>query len=639
MSDGGIWLQKSSIIDLRSDTISQPTPQMRKSMSRAELGDDVFGEDPTVNSLEKEVAVITGKEASLFVPSGTMANLIAELVWCDEKGSEMILGDQSHMFLWEQSNGAQFGGISYRTLPNLSDGTIDLEQITKSIRKKGDSFSKTKLISIENTHNQCGGRVLTPEYTKSVAEIGKKHGVKLHLDGARVWNSAAYLGVPVSELTSCVDSLSVCFSKGLGAPAGSAVCGDKEFIGKARRIRKALGGGMRQSGILASGAREGLKRMLPRLHEDHIQAKALAYGISNLNMPEFFICNAEDVETNIVMVEIGPGLIKRNLNSQDVVNRLKNKGLLGVAITDTTIRFVTYYQITPNDIIKAINILRKFLKNVTEEIYTEFSSDFSPQFESLIIPDLAGDPSEDATEKKTATHDDISENDSKKKPEISEENSRLISEENENKFAHNNYQEMEIIGMGASSMGFITVLANESKVLVVPITPSDPMSTGLDTTEPGTPEALTLLQLMQGIDMDFYLPIETLATRMKTRTAELKAVYFHEVDRKKGGASISLLGVTHSDESSTEAKEKFLESPLKSGFEGIALALRYPESKIFVNPNLLENGDDDGERYFYSTKEIEEIFPNLVYLSDAKHREKKSDELSCDAVEAMPVVA
>ncbi len=240
-------------IDLRSDTVTRPTPAMRQAMADAVVGDDVYGEDPTIRRLEEMVAARLGKEAAVFVPSGTMGNLVSVLSHCG-RGDELILGDQSHIFHYEQGGSAAVGGVHPRPLPNHADGTIDLNQIEDAIRSDNEHYPVTRLIALENTHNRCGGAVLTPEYVDSVGALAQAHGLKLHVDGARLWNAAVALHETPARLVAAADSVSVCFSKGLAAPVGSAVAGSHAFIRQARRMRKQVGGGMRQAGVLAAAA-------------------------------------------------------------------------------------------------------------------------------------------------------------------------------------------------------------------------------------------------------------------------------------------------------------------------------------------------------------------------------------------------
>jgi len=249
------------IIDLRSDTVTLPTPAMREAMYRAQLGDDVFGEDPTVNRLEEMAAGKMGKEAALLVPSGTMANLVCALTHC-ARGEEAILGDRSHMFINEAGGMSALGGIHPHIIPNQPDGTMRLQSIEDAIRGDNLHYPRTRLICLENTHNRCNGSPLTPEYTGSVVALARHRGLSTHLDGARIFNAAIALGVDVKELTRGVDSVIFCLSKGLAAPVGSMVCGSGAFIAEAQRNRKILGGGMHQAGVIAAAGIVALEQMV-----------------------------------------------------------------------------------------------------------------------------------------------------------------------------------------------------------------------------------------------------------------------------------------------------------------------------------------------------------------------------------------
>ncbi|XP_052877981.1 probable low-specificity L-threonine aldolase 2 isoform X2 [Gossypium arboreum] len=274
-------------VDLRSDTVTKPTETMRAAMATAEVDDDVLGADPTAFRLESEVAKITGKEAGLFVSSGTMGNLISVLVHCDIRGSEVILGDNSHIHIYENGGISTIGGVHPRPVKNNEDGTMDIDSIEVAIRDpRGELvFPTTKLICLENSHANSGGRCLSAEYTDRVGELAKKNGLKLHIDGARIFNASVALGVPVQRLVQAADSVSVCLSKGLGAPVGSVIVGSKSFITKARRLRKTLGGGMRQVGFICAAAFVALKENVEKLDGDHKKAKELAvlYGFRGPN--------------------------------------------------------------------------------------------------------------------------------------------------------------------------------------------------------------------------------------------------------------------------------------------------------------------------------------------------------------------
>ena len=306
-------------VDLRSDTITLPTKEMLDAITGAELGDDVFQEDPTVNRLEDLAATKFNKEAALFVPSGTMANLVAVLSHC-QRGDEVILGDQAHTFLYEAGGISAFGGVHSRQIPNQEDGTLLLEDIKKSIRKEDVHFPPTRLICLENTHNRCLGMPLSVDYTNSVAEIAKNNSLFVHVDGARIFNAAVSLDVSVTELTDNIDSVSFCLSKGLSAPAGSMLCGNKDFIEKARRNRKALGGGMRQAGVLAAAGLVALEKMTDRIIDDHENARTLAEGILNIDGIRI---NLDSVKTNIIYFsldhpKVGGALLLEKMAEQNI---------------------------------------------------------------------------------------------------------------------------------------------------------------------------------------------------------------------------------------------------------------------------------------------------------------------------------
>ncbi len=271
----------NGVIELRSDTFTIPTPAMREAMATAEVGDDVFGEDPTVNKLQAMAAEMLGHEAGLLVSTGTMGNLTALLTHCG-RGDEVICGDQSHIFCYEQGGMAALGGIVPRTAPNQPDGTLLLEDLAAMIRPVDQHFSTARLIALENTQNRMGGAALTPEYTARVAEFAHARGLKLHIDGARVFNAAAALDVPVSELTRHADSITFCLSKGLSAPVGSVLVGSREFIARAHRNRKILGGGMRQAGVIAAAGVVALESMTHRMRDDHANAKVLARKLADV---------------------------------------------------------------------------------------------------------------------------------------------------------------------------------------------------------------------------------------------------------------------------------------------------------------------------------------------------------------------
>jgi threonine aldolase len=341
-------------VDLRSDTVTLPTPAMREAMYRAELGDDVFGEDPTVNRLEAMAAERVGKEAAMFVASGTMGNLVALLTHC-QRGDEAIMGDRAHTFLFEAGGSAVLGGIHPRTLPNQPDGTLRLTDIEAAIRPENPHHPRTRLVCLENTHNRCGGAVLTPEYSDSVGQLAHRHGLAVYLDGARVFNAAVALGVDVRELTRSVDSVQFCLSKGLSAPVGSLLCGTEAFIYEARRWRKMVGGGMRQAGVLAAAGVEGLEGMVDRLADDHANARRLAEGLAEI--PGFAV-DLNSVQTNIVIW----GLATDRTTPQEVAERLRAGGIKISAIEGQRFRAVTHYGIEADDIERALTVTKQVME-------------------------------------------------------------------------------------------------------------------------------------------------------------------------------------------------------------------------------------------------------------------------------------
>jgi threonine aldolase len=340
-------------IDLRSDTVTLPTEAMRRAMADAELGDDVFGEDPTVAELESRAAETTGKEAALLVPSGTMANLVSLLTHCG-RGEEVILGDQAHIFFYEQGGSAAVGGIHPRTVPNRPDGTLDLEAVRGCIRSDDLHFPRTRLIAVENTHNRCSGAPLPPAYLRQVADLAVEYGLGLHMDGARIFNAAVALDVPVAALAQPVDSLSFCLSKGLSAPVGSLICGTRAFIQRARRNRKLLGGGMRQAGVIAAAGLVALQEMIPRLAEDHRNARRLADGVSAMRRTRM---DPERVRTNIVYVDLDPA----GPSAAETVARLAQAGVRVGATGPHQLRAVTHYGIGAPDIEKALTAFARVL--------------------------------------------------------------------------------------------------------------------------------------------------------------------------------------------------------------------------------------------------------------------------------------
>lgn len=344
-------------IDLRSDTVTWPTPAMREAMANAPVGDDVYGEDPTINQLEAEAAAMLGKEAALFVSSGTMGNLTAVLTHCG-RGQEMILGDLAHIFRYEAGSAAAFGGIQPHTLPVQPDGTLKLEDIQAAIRGENEHFPRTKLICLENTQGSVGGVPITPEYTAQVGQIARDNNLKLHIDGARIFNAAAALNVPVQELVAPADSVSFCLSKGLCAPVGSILVGSKDFIYEARRTRKALGGGMRQAGVVAAAGLIALREMTTRLADDHANACALAEGLAKIPHIEI---DPSRVRSNMILFRFAESL---PISIEELVTRLKNDYNIvmgGYANGRTEIRLVTHYWITRDRVDHVIHAMRELL--------------------------------------------------------------------------------------------------------------------------------------------------------------------------------------------------------------------------------------------------------------------------------------
>ena len=341
-------------IDLRSDTVTLPTPAMREAIYRAELGDDVFGEDPTTNRLEKMAAERMGKEAALLVVSGTMGNLVCTLTHC-RRGEEVILGDRSHTFLYEAGGMSTLGGIHPHTICNQPDGTMRLEDIEGAIRGSNVHFPRTRLICLENTHNRCYGSALTSEYIDSVAALAKEHGLSIHLDGARIFNAAIALGIDVKELTANVDSLSFCLSKGLSAPVGSVVCGSSEFIAEARRARKVLGGGMRQTGVIAAAGIKALEEMVDRLAKDHENARRLAEGIARISGLSI---EPAKVQTNIIYFELD----EDRMTPKELVTELDKKEVKLLSVGARRLRAVTHYGISAEDIDLTVKALGEVMK-------------------------------------------------------------------------------------------------------------------------------------------------------------------------------------------------------------------------------------------------------------------------------------
>ena len=355
------------VIDIRSDTVTLPTKEMRQAMTEAEVGDDVYGEDPSVNRLQDEMASLLGKEAGLFVPSGTMGNLMSVMTHCSRRGDEVLLGDKSHINILEQGGIAQVGGVIPQPLRNLPDGTMDLNELEAKVKHgEQENQSLTRLVCIENTHNAMGGRVIKPSYMDKLAAVTKKHNLRLHIDGARILNAATALSVSPAELVKHADSVSMCLSKGLGAPVGSVVVGSRDFITQARRIRRVLGGGMRQAGLLAAAGLYCLKHISKRLHTDHQNTKRLAEGLAALKGSGISL-DLESVESNIIYFTVAhkthnaASLVKA-LGCPSLVNGHKVVVKAG-AKSPTLIRVVVHHQISQNDVDCVIERVKQLLSS------------------------------------------------------------------------------------------------------------------------------------------------------------------------------------------------------------------------------------------------------------------------------------
>ena len=344
-------------IDLRSDTVTRPTPAMRAAMSKAEVGDDVYGEDPTLNRLQEMAAARTGKEAALFVPSGTMGNLASILAHC-QRGDEVMLGDKSHTFLYEAGGISAVGGIHSRQLTNQPDGSLLLSDLEAGLRGPDSHFPPSRLVCLENTHNRCGGTYQTPDYFRQVSEFAHSHGLKLHLDGARIFNASVAQNVDVKAFTQHVDSLTFCLSKALAAPVGSLICGTREFIQRVHRQRKVLGGGMRQAGILAAAGIVSLETMVERLSEDHARARNLAECLGKMRG---LVINNGGPATNMIFLSLADSV---PLSAKEVAEELKARGVLVGVVGARQFRLVTHYEITDAGVEQATTAFAEVLQSI-----------------------------------------------------------------------------------------------------------------------------------------------------------------------------------------------------------------------------------------------------------------------------------
>jgi threonine aldolase len=346
----------TNMIDLRSDTVTQPTPAMRAAMMAAPLGDDVFGDDPTVNALQEKLAGILGFEGALFMPTGTQSNFCGILAHC-QRGDEYIVGQMAHTYRWEGGGAAVLGSVQPQPLDHAPDGSLPLDAIAAAIKPDDPHYARTRLLALENT---IGGKLLPFEYVQSATALAKKHGLNTHLDGARLFNAAVAQAeangtAPLTEarrIANEFDSVSVCFSKGLGAPAGSALCGSKDFLYRAHRIRKMAGGGMRQVGILAGAAIHALDHHIDRLAEDHARARRLAAAFDGIAG-----ATVDPVHSNIVFVDLsGPAKAR----ADGFIDHLKAHGVLALGLY--RLRFVTHHDVTDADITRAVAVIRDYFK-------------------------------------------------------------------------------------------------------------------------------------------------------------------------------------------------------------------------------------------------------------------------------------
>jgi threonine aldolase len=339
-------------VDLRSDTVTKPTPEMRRAIAGAEVGDDVWGDDPTVIELEREVASMLGKQAALYVPSGSMGNLICVRAQT-RPGDEILLHEKAHVAVHEQGSAAALAGVQTHQLTG-PDGVLEIETLERNLRDASDiHHSRQALVCVENTLGEMGGLVYPQERIEAIAAFAHAHGMRVHMDGARLWNAAVASGKSPAELAAPVDTLSVCFSKGLGAPVGSAVAGSAEFVATARRNRKLLGGGMRQAGIIAAGALHALRHHVQRLADDHRNARLLAEGLDGCGAVNV---QPERVATNIVLAAVTDGR-----SAQQVVEELGQAGVLCGALDDRTVRFVTHLDVDSEAISAALEQARPVL--------------------------------------------------------------------------------------------------------------------------------------------------------------------------------------------------------------------------------------------------------------------------------------
>ncbi|GBD35247.1 L-allo-threonine aldolase [bacterium HR36] len=341
---------RQTVIDLRSDTVTRPTPGMRAAMATADVGDDVFGEDPTVRRLEERVAELLGKEAALFVPSGTMSNQIC-IKAHTQPGDELICDVNSHIYNYEAGGPAVLSGVMCRTIEG-DCGVFDVADLEGLIRPENDHLVRTRLVCLENTHNRGGGKIFPLEKIRAIASWAHRHGLLVHLDGARLWNASIATGVPLRDWAEHCDSVSVCFSKGLGAPVGSALAGTKDFVKRARKIRKLFGGGMRQAGVLAAAALYALEHHFHRLAEDHHHAQMLAQAVRN---SPHLLLHPSVIETNILYADVEPGWS----TAPDFARALAQHGVLVLPVSPQRFRMVTHLDVSHAQVEQAAEILEQ----------------------------------------------------------------------------------------------------------------------------------------------------------------------------------------------------------------------------------------------------------------------------------------
>lgn len=355
------------VVDLRSDTATRPSKAMREAIAAAEVGNDVYGDDPTVNVLQEKAAELTGKDAALFVPSGTMGNLASVMAHCPGRGDEILVGDLAHIIMWEQGGVAQVAGVHSRQVHTNLDGTLDLSDIENKIRSSGNAHVPTsRLICVEQTHNGTGGRVLPLEYLRKVKELATKHGLKVHMDGARLFNAATALGVPLAQITQHVDSVTFSLSKGLGAPVGSIIAGQSDFISRCWRHRKVLGGGMPQVGVLAAAGIYALDHIAPKLQVDHANAQTLAKGIHDMKDLGLDV-DLKSVETNMVYFNVNHRtvsaneLVKRMLDVTDSAPLETRVAVRILTAGKDRIRLVLHHQVCQDDVHKTLGKIKYIL--------------------------------------------------------------------------------------------------------------------------------------------------------------------------------------------------------------------------------------------------------------------------------------